>query len=114
MQRELADFPGRLGIQHRDVPYAAVNSLVPVGILFGHLARFYAETWPDRLAFVAVPKAEPFGEEIAVARTRRAGRDPALANAFLAFLFEIAPEAYRAGGFSAANAFAFGRELDLR
>src|SRR6185437_12253824 len=46
---ELASFPGRLGIQHRDVPYALVNGLADGGLIFSHLAHFYAAVFPDQL-----------------------------------------------------------------
>jgi hypothetical protein len=109
--REVADFPGRLGIQHRDVPFALLNDLADGGIIFGHLARFYAERWPEDLVFVEVPQAAAFGEEITVAQTMREGGERALSEAFLEFLFLEAPEAYEAGGFAAAETFGFGEPV---
>jgi hypothetical protein len=38
--REVVDFTGRLGIQHRDVPFAVASGLADVGIIVHHLARF--------------------------------------------------------------------------
>lgn len=107
LSRESKDFPGRLAIQHRDVPYAILNELAPAGILFRHLADFYARRWPDRLAFVEVPEAAPFGTEILVALTRRSGAVHALRKTFLEFLFEQAPGAYEAAGFASADTFPF-------
>src|SRR5262249_1639288 len=60
MSHEIRSFPGRLGIQHRDIPYALLNDIADGGIIFGHLAAFYARTYPQRLRSVAVPAAEPF------------------------------------------------------
>ena len=111
LMREVPDFPGRLAIQHRDIPYAVMNGIAPTGLVFGHLARFYADYWPDRLVFVEIAEAAPFGTEIAVAKTRREGSDPALTEAFVEFLLEAAPETYAAGGFTPADGFAFGREI---
>lgn len=111
--REVPDFPGRLAIQHRDVPYAVMNGIAPVGMIFGHLADFYANYWPDHLAFVEVPEAAQFGSEIAVAKADRPNADPSAADAFLEFLFEAAPDAYSAGGFMSSEDFDFGRELNL-
>ncbi|WP_421709552.1 substrate-binding domain-containing protein [Algihabitans sp.] len=110
--REVADFPGRVAIQHRDVPYAVMNGIAPVGMIFGHLADFYASYWPDRLAFVEIPEAAQFGSEIAVAKAERPNADPSAADAFLEFLFDAAPGAYRAGGFMSSEDFDFGRELN--
>jgi hypothetical protein len=63
---EVGVFPGRLGIQHRDVPYAVLNDLADGGIIFAHLAQFYALSFPDALRAVSVPAAAEFG-----ARPRR-------------------------------------------
>jgi hypothetical protein len=109
---EIRSFPGRLGIQHRDVPYAILNNLADGGVIFGHLASFYAQAFPDRLSFVAVPAAEPFGETIAVARA--AGEHSALTAAFETFFLTAARTAYPAAGFSAPETFAFGAAVDLR
>ena len=105
LSREAADFPGRLAIQHRDVPYAVTSGIAPVGIVFGHLARFYAERWPEKLAFVEVREAAPFGAEISVATTNRVDADPVLVGAFIDFLFERAPQAYTDGGFASPESF---------
>ena len=39
--RETSDFPGRLGIQHRDVPFAVANELADAGLIVHHLALYY-------------------------------------------------------------------------
>jgi len=114
MAREVEDFRGRLGIQHRDVPYALLNDLADGGIIFGHLARFYAARWPDDLIFIDVPEAAAFGEEITVASTMRERGEGALAEAFVDFLFLEAPEAYEAGGFAEVDTFKFGEILSHR
>ena len=111
LSREVRTFSGRLGIQHRDVPYAVLNDLADGGIIFSHLAAYYASRYPDRLRHIAVPGAEAFGQEIAVARTT-AKQGPA-AKAFLGFFLEKARTAYPAGGFAAATSFDYGKELDL-
>jgi len=111
MAREVRAFSGRMGIQHRDVPYAVLNGIADGGIIFSHLAAFYASRYPEKLRYVAVPAAEAFGQEIAVARTG-AGREPA-AEAFLRFFLEAARTAYPANGFAATTSFDYGKELDL-
>jgi hypothetical protein len=111
MSREVRTFPGRLGIQHRDVPYAILNDIADGGIIFSHLAAFYAQTYPDRLRSVVVPEAEPFGQTIAMART--VGDPRPLVDAFEQFFLEVARTAYPQGGFSAEKDFQFGAELNL-
>ena len=111
MGREVRTFAGRLGIQHRDVPYSVFNGLADGGIIFTHLAAFYARSFPDRLRFVEVPAAEPFGQEIAMARTTKARTEAA--GAFERFFMDAARTAYPSGGFTATTGFEFGRELVL-
>lgn len=96
--REVQSFPGRLGIQHRDVPYALINGVADGGLIFSHLASFYAATFPDRLHAIAVPGAERFGQDIAIART--VGARSRLATAFRQFFLEAARTAYPKGGFA--------------
>jgi hypothetical protein len=109
---EIHDFPGRLGIQHRDVPYAILNNVADGGIIFAHLASFYAQAFPDRLSYVAVPGAEPFGQTIAMVPAE--GDHGALTAAFETFFLADAREAYPAAGFSAPETFPFGAAVDLR
>jgi hypothetical protein len=111
MMREVRAFPGRLGIQHRDVPYAVLNGLADGGIIFDHLAAFYARTYPDQLRYVAVPDAERFGQEIAIAST--SAENKPLSNAFRQFFIDVARDAYPSAGFSASDKFDFGRVLQL-
>ncbi|MEO1245027.1 MAG: substrate-binding domain-containing protein [Pseudomonadota bacterium] len=106
---DIGEFPGRLGIQHRDVPYALLNNRADAGIIFDHLAAFYAQAYPDSLRHVAVPDAAPFGEEIAVARALPSE----LSEAFLTFFMAAAPEAYARAGFYPADEFEFGRRVAL-
>ncbi|MBD2843511.1 substrate-binding domain-containing protein [Erythrobacter rubeus] len=112
LKREVIDFPGRLAIQHRDIPYAVMSDIAPAGLVFGHLAKFYADHWPEHLAYVAIPETQAFGSEIAVARMKKADTEPTTSAAFLEFFFTAAPEAYLVGGFMPADAFEFGRVLD--
>jgi hypothetical protein len=111
LNHEIRTFAGRLGIQHRDVPYALLNGLADGGIIFEHLAAFYAGIYPDRLRHVDVPAAAPFGQELALAKTARDGGP--LTAAFQRFFLEAARTAYPAGGFAPAQAFNYGAELDL-
>lgn len=103
-------FDGRLRIQHRDVPFAVLSGVADVGILFGHLASFYADAFPDRLLAVTVEGASSFGREIAVAQSTK--RSPVGAT-FERFLMERAPAAYPNGGFAELPETEFARELVL-
>jgi hypothetical protein len=96
--RDVPSFPGRLGIQHRDVPYALINGVADGGLIFSHLAAFYAAAFPDRLRAIPIPGAERFGQDIAMARTV-GGRSP-LTAAFEKFFLEAARTAYPQGGFN--------------
>jgi hypothetical protein len=107
---EVVSFAGRLGIQHRDVPYALINGLADGGPIFSHLAQFYAAVFPDRLRAVAVPGAERFGQDIAMVRTTRTRS--ALAASFERFFLEAARTAYPDGGFADLGA-TFGANVDL-
>jgi len=55
LAHETVTFPGRLGIQHRDVLQAIAGRDADVGIIFHHLARYFAATYPELCAMVTVP-----------------------------------------------------------
>jgi hypothetical protein len=111
LKRELQTFPGRLGIQHRDVPYAILNGLADGGIIFDHLAAFYARTYPEKLKYIPVPAAERLGREIALAHTTVA--HGSLSDPFLKFFIDKARDTYPAAGFTQSDKFAFGRVVAL-
>ncbi|MEM6788766.1 MAG: substrate-binding domain-containing protein [Myxococcota bacterium] len=112
--RAVGDFPGRLAIQHRDVPYALLSGRADVGVIFGHLATFYARRYPDTLVATTLPASAAFGETILMAptRTRTRAPDPAL-EALIAYLRRRAPAAYEAGGFAAPGDFDFDATVRL-
>ena len=56
--RETSDFPGRLGIQHRVVPFAVANGLADARLIVHHMALYYAETLPKEFEVVSLPGAE--------------------------------------------------------
>jgi hypothetical protein len=69
LTHETVTFPGRLGIQHRDVLQAIAARDADVGIIFHHLARYFPATYPELCAMVTVPGAENFSLSIAMAQT---------------------------------------------
>jgi Bacterial extracellular solute-binding protein len=89
LARETATFPGRLGIQHRDVLQAIAGRDADVGIIFHHLARYFAATYPELCAMVIVPGAEKFSSTIAMAQAidpLRAAAPQPFRNSFSASL----------------------------
>jgi hypothetical protein len=57
LAHEIRTFPGRLGIQHRDIPYTILNDIADGGIILDHLAVFYFESSQPSHA-VGSPRAE--------------------------------------------------------
>ena len=55
LSRETMAFPGRLGIQHRDVLQAIAGRYADVGIIFHHLACYFAAAYRELCAMVTVP-----------------------------------------------------------
>jgi len=111
--RETSDFPGRLGIQHRDVPFAVANGLADAGLLVHHLALYYAETFPKEFTVVSLPGAEQRSADIYVALADHP-RNTKAAAWFLEYFFSRAPEAYQANGFAKLPDAEFGETLALR
>ena len=83
-----------------------------VGIIFHHLARYFAATYPELCAMVTVPGAEKFSSTIAMAETIDPLRAPA-AKAFLEFFLGVAREVYPRYGFATMNEAQFGLTIRL-
>ncbi|MBV8133146.1 MAG: substrate-binding domain-containing protein [Alphaproteobacteria bacterium] len=112
LSRETVTFPGRLGIQHRDVLQAIAARDADVGIIFHHLARYFAATYPELCAMVTVPGAEKFSSSIAMAQTIDPLRAPA-AEAFSKFFLGVAREVYPRYGFAMMTEAEFGAMIRL-
>jgi Bacterial extracellular solute-binding protein len=112
LARETVTFPGRLGIQHRDVPQAIAQHYADVGIIFHHLARYYAAAYPGLFALVTAPEAERFSSTIAMASAVDPLRAQA-AKAFSDFFFGVAHEVYPRYGFATIGAAEFGATIRL-
>ena len=112
VNRETVTFPGRLGIQHRDVLQAIAGRDADVGIIFHHLARYFAMTYPELCAMVTVPGAEQFSSTIATAQTVDPLRAPA-AKAFSEFFLRIAREVYPRYGFAMMDEADYGAMIRL-
>jgi hypothetical protein len=112
LARETEAFPGRLGIQHRDVLQAIATGKADVGIIVHHLARYFAATYPQHCAMVTVPGAERFSSTIALAPVADALRAQA-AQAFSEFFFGVAREVYPRYGFASMSGTEFGAIIRL-
>jgi accessory colonization factor AcfC len=112
LAHEVADFPGRVGIQHRDVPYAIANTLADAGLIVRHLARYYAEAFPETFEALDLPGAERVFADIYVARAAEP-RNLQAAALFLEYFFSQAAEVYPAGGFARLPDSEFGQTLSL-
>lgn len=110
--REVVTFPGRLDIQHRDVPYALLTGQADVGLIFGHLAKFYAQTFSSQLLWVPVKEAARFGRTIAMARSTHAPENAA-ARFLSDFIVAQAKQTYPAFGFAHEREFDYGRQVSL-
>ena len=112
LAHETVTFPGRLGIQHRDVLQAIAGRDADVGIIFHHLARYFAATYPELCAMLTVPGAEKFSSTIAMAQTVDPLRASA-AKAFTEFFLDVAREVYPRYGFATMSEAEFGATIRL-
>jgi hypothetical protein len=112
LEHEVGSFPGRLGIQHRDVPYAIASRAAEVGVIFHHLAQYYAATYADVFAMQALPGADRYSSTIAIAPAA----DPlraAAAKGFAEFFMAAARDIYPRHGFAAMPSAEYGAALPL-
>lgn len=107
-----SSFPGRLGIMHRDLPEMVARGYADVAFTWYHLVSYWARIFPDHFEFVAVPGAEPFFTQIALARVINPLRLGAM-NAFDEFFFSRARDAYPRYDFARMNDDEFGATLAL-
>ena len=109
---EVQSFPGRLGIMHRDLPEMVARSYADVAFTWHHLVSYWAKIFPDHFESVAVPGAEPFFTEIALARVVDPLRLRAM-QAFDEFFFTRAQDVYPRYEFATMNNDEFGKPLVL-
>ena len=83
-----------------------------VGIIVHHLARYFAETYPQHCAMVTVPGAERFSSTIGLAPATDPLREQA-AQAFSEFFFGVAREVYPRYGFAPMSDTEFGAIIRL-
>jgi hypothetical protein len=112
LAREIVTFPGRLGIQHRDVLKAIATRCADVGIIFHHLAGYFATAYPELCTMVPVPGADEFSSTIAMVSTVEPLRAQA-AQAFSEFFLRVARELYPRYGFATISPADFGAPVML-
>jgi len=109
---EVASFPGRLGIMHRDLPEMVARAYADVAFTWHHLVSYWARIFPNEFELVAVPGAEPFFTQIALARVTDPLRARA-AGAFNEFFFSRARDVYPRYDFARMTDNEFGAILGL-
>lgn len=112
LAHETVTFPGRLGIQHRDVLQAIATRQADVGIILRHLASYYANTYPLLCDMVTVPGAERFSSTLAMATTHQQLRAQA-GKAFSEFFLRVAGEVYPRYEFALMDKSEFGAAISL-
>jgi hypothetical protein len=112
LSRETVTFSGRLGIQHRDILQPIASCAADVGIIFHHLAHYFATNYPQLCAMVTVPGAEKFSSAIAMVTALNPLRAEA-AKAFKEFFLAIARDVYPRYGFAIMNEAEFGAIMRL-
>jgi extracellular solute-binding protein len=109
---EVRHFPGRLGIMHRDLPEMVARSYADAAFTWYHLVTYWARIFPSQFETVAVPGAEPFFTEIALALAASPLR-PRAAAAFDQFFFSRARDLYPRYDFAPMSDDRFGARLML-
>jgi hypothetical protein len=109
---EVVSFPGRLGIMHRDLPEMVARGYADVAFTWYHLVSYWARIFPNHFELVAVPGAERFFTQIALARVTDPLRARAM-KAFDEFFFSRAIDVYPRYDFSRMNEAEFGAILGL-
>ncbi len=91
--REVENFPGRIGITHRDVPEMIARGYADVGITQYHLISYWTRIFPDHFELVPIAGVERFFVKIAFGRIIDPLRPRAL-KAFEEFFFSRARDVY--------------------
>jgi len=109
---EAPDFPGRLGIMHRDLPEMVARGYADVALAWYHLVSYWTRIFPNHFALVPIWGAERFFAEIAIGRVIDPLRPRAL-RAFDEFFSSRARDVYPQYDFARMNDDAYGATLAL-
>jgi hypothetical protein len=109
---EVQNFPGRLGIMHRDLPEMVARSYADVAFTWYHLVSYWVRIFPNHFESVAVSGAEPFFTQIAFAGAVDPLR-PRAVKAFDEFFFSRARDVHPRYDFARMGEDEFGATLKL-
>jgi len=109
---ETPDFPGRLGIVHRDLPEMVARGYADVAFTQYHLISYWTRIFPNHFELVPVSGAEQYFVKIAFGRVIDPLR-PRAARAFDEFFFGRARDVYPRYDFARMNDDEFGAPLRL-
>lgn len=109
---ETVDFPGRLGIMHRDLPEMVARSYADVAFAPYHLVSYWTRIFPTHFELISISGAEQFFAKIALARAVDPLR-PRAATAFEEFFFGRARDVYPKYDFARMDDGEFGATLRL-
>ena len=109
---EAPNFPGRIGIVHRDLPEMVARGYADVALTQYHLISYWTRIFPNHFELVPIAGAERFPVKIAFARAI----DPLRARAakgFEEFFFSRARDVYPRYDFARMNDDEYGATLGL-
>jgi accessory colonization factor AcfC len=109
---EVPNFPGRIGIVHRDFPEMVARDYADVALTQYHLISYWTRIFPSHFELVPVSGGERFFINIAFARVVDALRPRAL-KAFDEFFFSRARDVYPRYDFVSMNDAEFGATVSL-
>jgi len=109
---EVPDFPGRLGIVHRDLPEMVARGYADAAFTQYHLVSYWTRIFPNHFDLVPISGAEQFFVKIALARVIDPLR-PRAATAFEEFFFNRALDVYPKYDFARMGDDEFGASLGL-
>jgi len=109
---EVPDFPGRLGIVHRDFPEMIARGYADAALTQYHLISYWTRTFPNHFELVPVSGGERFFINIAFGRVVDPLRPRAL-RAFDEFFFSRARDVYPRYDFVRMDDDEFGRTMSL-
>jgi Bacterial extracellular solute-binding protein len=109
---ETPNFPGRIGIVHRDLPEMVARGYADVALTQYHLISYWTRIFPNHFALVPVSGAERFFVKIAFGRVVDPLRPRAL-MAFEEFFFSRARDVYPRYDFARMNDDEYAAPLAL-
>jgi hypothetical protein len=109
---EVPNFPGRLGIMHRDLPEMVARGYADVAFTWYHLVSYWARIFPNHFELVPVSDGERVFAQIAFGRVIDPVR-PRATKAFDEFFFSRARDLYPRYDFARMTDDEYGATLAL-